>query len=79
MITGRVQNNSEQDDDLLYLNIVLKDQDGKVIWISGTNVADVYAGAHVGFSYKGMYMPPDVNESTIGSFEIIAEPTYYQF
>ena len=79
MITGRIKNTSEKDVSMLYVNYVLKDHEGKVIWISGTNIMDLYAGVRVGFELKILYPAPNVTEENIGSYDIIAEPSYYQF
>lgn len=79
-ITGRIRNTTDKDyESFTYINFVLKNKDGKVIWIEGTNVDGLYSGATVGVTNEMMFVPDFVNEKTIDSFEIIAKPHYYQY
>lgn len=80
IVRGRVTNDTDEDDDMFYINVVYKDINGKVISITGTNVMDLYAGSTVGFEI-GSYLSttPGLTKENIGSYEIIALPHYYQF
>ncbi len=79
MIIGRIRNNGEEDVQSSYINYLFRDNDGKVIWISGTNVSGLYAGAKVGLELKEIFGPPYLTMDNIGSFEVIAKPYYHQF
>ncbi len=80
VIRGRVRNNTTEDEGLLYINVVFKDKTGKVIAISGTTITDLFAGSTLGFEISMRFNDtPRLKQENIGSYEIIASPTYYQF
>lgn len=79
VILGKVTNNTNEDDSLCYVVGVLKDKAGKVVCIDGTNITKLYAGSTVGFKLTMYSLPPGVAKGTIGSYEIIATPSYYQY
>lgn len=79
VVTGRVKNTSDEDDDMFYINCILKNADGKIFWISGTNVMNLYAGVQLGFEISVLYGSPDLTPDNIKSYEVIAEPSYYQY
>lgn len=79
-VKGRIRNNTDKDyEGYTYINFILKDKDGKVVWIEGTNIDGLYAGATVGFSSEMMIVSPSVTEGTVDSFEVLAKPYYYQY
>lgn len=79
VIRGRVRNNTSEDDSLVYVVGVIKDTDGNVIGIDGTNISDLYAGTTAGFSISMWGVDPSLTVRSIGSYEIIAKPSYYQW
>jgi len=79
VIKGRIKNNTGEDDNLVYVVGILKDSSGKVIAIQGTNVSKLYAGSTVGFSFNFWGVLPSFEGRSIGSFKVIAQPSYYQY
>ena len=79
VVTGRVKNTSDKDDDSLYINCILKNSDGKIFWISGTNVKNLYSGVQLGFEISAMFGSPKLTPDNIQSYEVIAEPHYVQY
>ena len=78
-VTGRLTNNTDEDISLLYVNVLFKDASGKVLFITGTNVMDVSAGAKTSFEVSTMYTNDSVDFDSIADYEIIARKRHYQF
>lgn len=78
-VTGRVTNNTTEDDSLLYVNILLLDQNGKVLLITGTNVLDLTAGTTQSFEASTMFSDDTVKPEQVASYKVIARKTHYQF
>lgn len=79
VIKGRIKNNTNEDDNIVYVVAVLKNKQGNVLWISGTNITDLYAGATIGFSVSMWFMSPYIKNDDIASYDIIAKPPHYQW
>lgn len=78
-ITGRVTNHTEKDQSYLYLNIILFDDVGNAIGISGTSVTDLYAGATVSFDWSAYFINENIAYEDVHSFKVIAQDEYYQW
>lgn len=80
VVRGTMTNNTNIDrKGLNYVVAVLKNNSGETIYISGTNTGDMYAGTSRSFEISMRPMPFDVDETIIGSYQIIAKPYYYQY
>lgn len=79
LIKGRISNNSNEDIKSSYINYLFRDLEGKVIWISGTNITGLHAGVRIGLELKEIFGPPYLTMDQIGSYEVIAKPYYFQY
>ena len=77
-VIGRVENDTEEDTSLLYLNVLFYDVNNKIIGITGTNV-DVKAGDTSSFKISGLIMQEFFDKSQISSYKILSQEYYYQF
>ncbi len=78
-VTGRLTNNTDKDVSLFYVNVVFKDASGKALYITGTNVMDLTAGATVSFEVSSAGANDSVNFDDIADYEVVARKDYYQF
>lgn len=78
-VTGRVTNNTAEDDSLVYVQVIYYDAAGKVLAITGTNIMDLPAGATVSFECSGVYMNDNANMDTIANYKVIAQKAFYQY
>lgn len=78
-ITGRITNNTDEDDRMVWVSIMLYNADGNPIGIFGTNVHDVNAGATVSFSSSALPVMHNVKYSDIADYKVIAAKSQYQF
>ena len=78
-ITGRVTNNTDEDDSMCYIEFLFKDANGKVLFIFGTNVMDLTAGSTKSFDASAMFTDESINKDDIASYEVIARKHYSQF
>jgi hypothetical protein len=77
-VTGRITNTTDEDINLLYVQVIFKDTAGKVLSITGTNVMDISAGSTGSFE-AGTFGNSSVDFDSIAEFEVIARKTHYQF
>ena len=77
--TGRVRNTTDEDYSSTWIDFVMFNEEGKVIFISGSNIDGPYGGSTVGFDVPLIIAPPDATEENIKSYEVIAVPHYHQF
>lgn len=77
--TGRIRNTTDEDYSSTWIDFVMFDGEGKVIFISGSNIDGPYGGSTVGFDVSFLVAPPDATEENIKSYEVIAVPYYSQF
>lgn len=78
-VIGRVTNRTGEDDSLLYLNVIFYNRNGDVVFISGVNVMDLYAGTTKSFECSAMGIPDDVNYEDIANYKVIARKSHFQF
>lgn len=78
-ITGRITNNTDEDDKMVWASIMLYNADGNPIGIFGTNVHDVNAGATVSFSASALPVMHNVKYADIADYKVIAAKKQYQF
>ena len=77
-ITGRISNNTGEDVNMIYVQFLYYDANGKVIAISGTNVLDLTAGSTKSFEGSTMFANEQATPDTVVNYKIIARKNYYQ-
>ncbi|MBQ8921949.1 MAG: zinc ribbon domain-containing protein [Oscillospiraceae bacterium] len=78
-ITGRVTNNTDEDDSMLYVQFLFYDSSGKVLAISGTTILDLTAGSTQSFEGSTMFANDTVSIENVAEYKVIARKTYYQW
>jgi len=78
-ITGRVENNTEQDIDYIYINILFYNSEGKLIAITGTSLTDVGAGNKGSFDTSTAFANENLKLQDIADTVVIAEAMYMQW
>lgn len=78
-VLGTITNNTAESEGLLWVVIVLFDNNNLPIGIYGTNILDVNAGSTVGFEAEGWHLPEYITINDVARYEVIATPTQYQF
>lgn|GEM_PF-1305596 len=78
-VTGRITNNTNEDDDYLYINIIFYDSAGKVIGITGTSVTELDAGRTVSFDTTTIWGSDSITINSVADYEVIARKGYFQF
>ena len=78
-VTGRVTNNTTEDDSMLYVNILLLDKDSKVLLITGTTVLNLTAGSTQSFEGSTLFSDDTVKPEQVASYKVIARKNHYQF
>lgn len=74
---GRVTNNTDNDNSIMYVQVLYYDSDGNLLGISGTNVTDLIAGRTVSFEISGIGMSSDITVDRIANYKVIAQETFY--
>ncbi|MCR5776826.1 MAG: FxLYD domain-containing protein [Lachnospiraceae bacterium] len=78
-VTGRIVNNTDEDESYLYINVIFYDSNHKVLAITGTSVTDLSAGGKTSFECSSMFADDTVTIDKIADYEVIAEESYMQF
>lgn len=78
-IVGIIGNATTEDLSHMYLNIVCYNAADIPIFISGTNISDIFAGQVKGFEVSSIFAPDYIKKSDIARVEVIAEPSQYQW
>ena len=78
-ITGRITNNTDEDDSMVYVQFILYDENEKVLAISGTNVMDLTVGATMSFEGSTMFADNSISMDNVKSYTVIARKNFYQF
>lgn len=79
-IIGRVTNNTNKDDSMVWVSCVLYRADGTPIAVHGTNVLGLKAGQTLSFDANAVYlMSLGLDYSEIASYKVYACKTQYQF
>lgn len=78
---GRVENTTEKDEDgMIYVVIILKDENGTPIGQVFTIIMeDLAAGAKIGFEATAMSLPDDVTADAVANYDVFAYPMQMQF
>ena len=79
VVTGRVTNNTDQDDSYCYVNIIFYDANGKVLALTGTSITDLTAGSTVSFDCSAFFITDSVTISDIADYKVLARKGYMQF
>jgi|GEM_PF-4593958 len=69
--TGTIENDTDKDDDYIYVNVIYYDSDNKPICVAGTSITDLSAGKKAKFEISGILT--NVEYSEIASYTVIAE------
>lgn len=77
-VTGRVTNQTEEDDGYVYLQVLFYDADGKIAAITGTSVTGLTAGSKQSFQCSTLFSDDTANAETVKSYKVIARKSYYQ-
>ncbi len=77
-VIGRVTNNTDSDDGLVYVQAVFFDNEGRPIAISGTNLTDFKAGSTQSFEINLM-QSNKIELSQIATYQVIARKSHMQF
>lgn len=78
-VSGRLTNTSEDEINLLYINVIYYDGNGNVIGISGTNVMDIQPGDTTSFEITGSFFSDNVGYADIAEYRVIPRAWYMQF
>lgn len=78
-VTGRVENDTDEDISYIYINIIFYDSNGKVLALSGTSLTDIAAGNKGSFDTSTMFGNDNLKLEDIAETKVIAEDTYFQF
>lgn len=78
-ITGRVTNNTEDDDSFVSVRIIFYDNSGKVIGITSTTIDDLDAGSTVSFDTSTMFDTMDISIESVADYKVVAQAEYYQW
>lgn len=79
-IIGRVENNTGEDDGLVWVACIAYRADGTPIAACGTNVTDLQAGQKASFNLKAVdLMSLDISLSDVADYKVYACKTQYQF
>ena len=78
-VTGRIINDTDEDVEYIYINVIFYDANGKVLAITGTSVTDIPAEGKASFECDAMFANENATMDSIADYQIIAEETYYQF
>ncbi|MEE1041880.1 MAG: FxLYD domain-containing protein, partial [Lachnospiraceae bacterium] len=78
-VSGRLTNTQDEEINLLYVNVIYYDSEGRVLGISGTNITDVQPGDTTSFEVIGKFFYDGVNYSDIAEYKVIPRAWYMQF
>lgn len=78
-VTGRVENNTSEDDNLMYIQAELFDADGNILAITGTTLTDLTAGSKQGFDISCLFISYAVKPGQVASYQVVANKKAYQF
>lgn len=78
-VTGRVQNNTDEDDSYCYINILFYDASGKIAGITGTTITDLTAGSKKSFECSSMFLPNNLSINDVANYKVIARKMMLQF
>jgi len=79
-LTGRVENNTDEDQSMVYITAFLYDANGSLVAeIFDIMMDDLAVGDKRGFASTTSAIPGDYTISDIASYEVIAFPYQYQF
>ena len=78
-VSGRLTNTQDEEINLLYVNVIYYDSEGRVLGISGTNITDVQPGDTTSFELIGQFFYDGVTYSDIAEYKVIPRAWYMQF
>lgn len=78
-ITGRITNNSEEDEGLVWIAVILFGEGDTPLAAYGTNITDLKMGDTRGFEADSMFISDNIDIEQVKRFEVYASPQQYQF
>lgn len=79
-ILGRVENNTETEESMIYVAVTLFNEASEPIGLVFTILTDDLApGEKIGFEASGLSLPDDVTADAIASYTAVAYPYQFQF
>lgn len=76
---GRVENNTAETQDSVYVAVICRDANAKAIAVLMTILNDLAPGDKVGFEATAFSLPDDLTAASVSSFETYAYPLQFQF
>lgn len=77
-IIGRITNNTDTDEHLIWISFILYGSDGKPLGIYGTNITDLPSGDSQSFSADALPLGDRVTYEDIADYKVIAQKTRIQ-
>lgn len=78
-VTGRVTNNTDEEDSLFYLNVIFYDSDGKCIGFTGTNITEFEPGDTESFECTTVVGDQTITMDRVAEYKVIAQKSHYQW
>jgi len=78
-VTGRVENNTDVDDSMMYVQAELFDANGNILAIMGTTLTDLTAGSKQSFDISAWGISETVTADQVASFQVVANKSAMQF
>ncbi|MGX8774919.1 MAG: FxLYD domain-containing protein [Bacillota bacterium] len=78
-VMGRMENNTEEDADMVYVAAILYDADGNILGVPYT-ISDttLKAGEKMGFELTTLFAPESLTKDAVDHFEVFAYPSQIQ-
>lgn len=77
---GRVENNTDEVQNMVYVSAILYDSDGNPIGqIFTILMEEINPGDKIGFEASAFSLPDDITAESVANYEIFAYPSQYQF
>lgn len=79
-IIGRITNNTDEDESMVWVAVILFDENGTPLGAAGTNVMDLSAGSTQSFDLDAVYLSSlNISVDDVAWYEVYACKTQYQF
>ena len=75
--TGRITNQTDEDDSYVYVEVIYYDKDQHVLGITGTSVTDLFAGRTVSFEISSVGLHGNLKASDVSYYHIYARKTFW--
>lgn len=78
-VTGRVTNNTDEEDSLFYLSVIFYDSEGKCIGFTGTNITEFEPGDTESFECTTVVGDQTITMDRVAEYKVIAQKSHYQW